>query len=75
MPIFFLSGALYPLTNLPAVLEAITRVDPLSYGVDALRTILIDRSVFGLTLDLAVLLSVTVVFLAIGSKLFSKIEV
>ena len=37
MPIFFLSGALYPLSNLPTALTVLTRLDPLSYGVDGLR--------------------------------------
>jgi ABC-2 type transport system permease protein len=37
MPIFFLSGALFPLTNLPKALAAITSIDPLSYGIDGLR--------------------------------------
>src|SRR6185312_5800513 len=37
MPIFFLSGALYPLSNLPAALAVLTQLDPLSYGVDGLR--------------------------------------
>jgi len=75
MPIFFLSGALYPLSNLPRVLGWITRADPLSYGVDGLRTTLIGRAHFGLTLDYAVLAGVAVVLLGIGSHLFSKIEV
>src|ERR1700748_272875 len=34
MPIFFLSGALFPLANLPAFMALITRLDPLTYGVD-----------------------------------------
>ena len=38
MPIFFLSGALYPLTNLPQALSIVTSLDPLAYGVDGLRT-------------------------------------
>ena len=37
MPIYFLSGALYPLRNAPPVLEAIARIDPLAYGIDGLR--------------------------------------
>ncbi len=37
MPIFFLSGALYPLSNLPGALTVMTQLDPLSYGVDGLR--------------------------------------
>ena len=75
MPIFFLSGALYPLTNLPKVLAFITRLDPLSYGVDALRTTLIGISSFGAALDAAVLCIVAAVFLGIGSYLFSKIQI
>lgn len=74
LPIFFLSGALFPLTNLPKVLSAITRVDPLSYGVDGLRTALIGVSHFGAAQDAAVLASIAVVLLVIGSKLFSRIQ-
>ena len=52
MPIFFLSGALYPLANLPAALTVATRLDPLSYGVDGLRGAFIDQSYFGVPTDL-----------------------
>ena len=47
MPIFFLSGALFPLTNLPTALTIATRLDPLTYGVDGLRGALIGVSHFG----------------------------
>jgi ABC-2 type transport system permease protein len=75
MPIFFLSGALYPLNNLPGVLSAVTRLNPLAYGVDGLRTTLIGVSHFGLAADGSVLVLVTMVLLFIGSYLFSKIQV
>lgn len=75
MPIFFLSGALYPLNNLPSVLSVVTRLDPLAYGVDGLRTTLIGMSHFGLAADLSILLLVTMTLLFIGSYLFSKIQV
>lgn len=75
MPIFFLSGALFPLDHLPKVLGAITAVDPLSYGIDGLRGVLIGRTHFGLLADLAVLSAVAVVMLSIGSYLFSQIEI
>jgi ABC-2 type transport system permease protein len=75
MPMFFLSGALYPIDNLPKVFSMIVRLDPLSYGVDALRTILISRSFYGLTLDLAVLSIVAFVFVLIGTKMFSRVQV
>lgn len=74
MPLFFLSGALFPLNNLPKVLGVITRIDPLSYGVDGLRTTLIGISHFGATQDALVLCAIAIVFLAIGSRLFSKIQ-
>ncbi len=75
LPIFFLSGALYPLSNLPKALSIVTRLDPLAYGVDALRTVLIGVAHFGLLADFSVLVVVTVILLFIGSYLFSKIQV
>jgi ABC-2 type transport system permease protein len=75
MPLFFLSGALFPLTGLPAILGDLTKIDPLSYGVDSFRTLLVNTSHFGLGLDFTVLAVFTIVFLGVGSYLFSKIEV
>jgi ABC-2 type transport system permease protein len=75
MPIFFLSGALYPLTNLPRVFSFVVSLDPLAYGIDGLRSALIGRSHFGATLDAAVLIAVAAVLLVIGSRLFSRVQV
>ena len=75
MPIFFLSGALYPLANLPAALAVATRLDPLSYGVDGLRGAFIDQSYFGEPTDLAVLIALATLFLALGARAFSRIQV
>src|SRR5262249_12003586 len=66
MPIFFLSGALYPLSDLPAALTVLTHLDPLSYGVDGLRGAFISRSHFGAVLDLAVLGGLAALFLMLG---------
>ena len=74
MPIFFLSGAIYPLDGLPRVLAALTRVDPLTYGIDGMRGLLIGRTHFGIGVDLAVLSGVAVVFVFFGAWRFSKIE-
>ncbi len=73
-PLFFLSGALFPLKGLPAVLHYITAVNPLSYGVDALRGALIDMSHFGMATDLVVLGAAAVMFTVIGGRLFGKIQ-
>ena len=59
MPLFFLSGAIYPLDGLPRVLAALTRVDPLTYGVDGIRGLMIGRTHFGIAVDLAVLFAKT----------------
>jgi ABC-2 type transport system permease protein len=75
MPIFFLSGALYPLSNLPAALTVLTRLDPLSYGVDGLRGAFIGLSHFGEATDLAVLGVLAALFLALGARAFSRIQV
>ena len=75
MPIFFLSGALFPLMGLPRALDLIARIDPLSYGVDGLRGSMTGMSHFGLPTDLAVLSVLTVALLLAGSRLFSRIQV
>jgi len=75
MPLFFLSGALFPLDNLPKSITIIARLDPLSYGVDGLRGILIGQSHFGLWTDFAVMGAILVILLGIGSYLFSRIEI
>ena len=75
MPIFFLSGALFPLMGLPRALDLIARIDPLSYGVDGLRGSLTGMSHFGLQTDFAVLSLLTVALLLAGSRLFSRIQI
>ncbi len=75
MPLFFLSGALFPLEGLPKALAVITRVDPLSYGIDSFRGLFVGTYHFSLGLDFAVLAVIAAIFLGLGSYFFSKIEV
>jgi ABC-2 type transport system permease protein len=74
MPAFFLSGGLFPLADAPNALQIIASVDPLSYGIDGLRTALIGVSHFGVGTDLLVLSLFTAIFLGVGGYLFSKIQ-
>jgi ABC-2 type transport system permease protein len=74
MPIYFLSGALFPLAGLPVVLKYMTRIDPLSYGIDAMRNLLLGASEFTLLVSLAVLCGASVLFVALGGYSFSKIQ-
>lgn len=74
MPIFFLSGAFFPLDGLPKGILSVVKFNPLSYGVDALRGSLVGLNHFSLWHDFYVLGAVIVVFLFLSSYLFSKIE-
>jgi len=75
MPLFFLSGALFPLQGLPQIFIKIASLDPLSYGVDGLRASLIGGTHFGFLTDFIVLGAVASLFLVLGSYFFSKMEV
>ncbi|MEM0231381.1 MAG: ABC transporter permease [Candidatus Woesearchaeota archaeon] len=74
MPIFFLSGALFPLTELPRGIFLVTRFDPLSYGVDGLRFALTGTAAFSLLYDFLVMVGVGVLFVGMGSYFFSKVQ-
>lgn len=74
MPMFFLSGALFPLANIPPLLRTLATIDPLSYGVDGMRALLIDAAHFGIATDVTVLLAIMAAFLGIGSYRFTKLE-
>ena len=75
MPIFFLSGALFPLANLPTGLAIATRVDPLTYGIDGLRGAFIGLSYFSPGTDVLVMCGVAAIFLVLGARSFSKIQI
>ena len=74
MPVFFLSGALFPLQGLPRTLDIIARLDPLTYGVDGLRGALIQISYFGAMTDLGILSLVAAGMVVLGGYLFSRIQ-
>ena len=75
MPIYFLSGALFPLVGLGKILSLITKLDPLSYGIDGMRAVLLKKSAFDPVMDLTVLVCVGAVLLVFGAYRFSKIEI
>ncbi|MCL5781870.1 MAG: ABC transporter permease [Patescibacteria group bacterium] len=75
MPVFFLSGALFPLDTAPQVLKIIATFNPLSYGVDGLRAMLTGIAHFGTFVDISVLTTTTMIFIAIGAWLFNRIKI
>jgi ABC-2 type transport system permease protein len=73
MPLFFASNALYPVKVMPGWLQGLSRVNPLSYEVDALRTLLIG-SAGDLALDFGVLVAAVVVGVAASSALIGRLS-
>jgi len=73
-PLFFLSGAFYPLTNLPWAIRSLSFVDPLTYGIDGLRAVLIRSHSFPLVLDFLILAGFAAAMLFLGAYSFEKSE-
>jgi ABC-2 type transport system permease protein len=74
-PLFFLSGALYPLTSAPDWLRILGYINPLSYSVDALRWALINQHHFSLAVDLGVIVLTLGVSLWFAVSRFNRIQV
>ena len=75
MPLFFASNAIYPIAIMPDWLKVVARVNPLTYQVDLLRTLMIrgGMSSFGIATDLAVLSSALVLLVLLTAKLYPSI--
>lgn len=74
MPLFFLSTALYPLTNVPEFLRIISTYNPVSYMVDALRYLLSNTTEFGFKTDLVVIAITTLVAVVFAVNRFNRVE-
>ena len=75
MPLFFASNAIYPVAIMPGWLRVVAHVNPLTYEVDALRTLMLSSgtSEFGLPLDFVVLFAITGVLVLIGGALYPTV--
>jgi ABC-2 type transport system permease protein len=75
MPLFFASNAIYPIAMMPDWLKAISRANPLTYEVDALRSLMLQHGVgvFGFWYDFAVLTVSIVILVSIGAKLYPRV--
>jgi ABC-2 type transport system permease protein len=73
-PLFFLSGALFPIDNLPTWLKLITLVDPATYSVDALRNSILHLGTYSFEYDLGVLLLFTFIITIIGILSFRRMK-
>jgi ABC-2 type transport system permease protein len=75
MPLFFASNAIYPTSIMPDWLKWVAHVNPLSYEVDGLRTLMLagGQSTFGLPTDFAVLVIVLGVLVVIGGLMYPRL--
>jgi ABC-2 type transport system permease protein len=73
-PLFFLSGALFPIDNLPDWLAAITVANPVTYGVDAIRGLMLGTYHFGLVVDFVVLVVFAIAMMVLGTYSFKRMK-
>jgi ABC-2 type transport system permease protein len=73
-PLFFLSGALFPLNNLPKWLSFLTAADPAAYAVDALRNLMLGTGTYAVGFDLALLVGYIAALGAFGIFSFSRMR-
>jgi len=74
-PLFFLSGSLFPITNLPSWLAPFIFVNPITYAVDGVRGVLIGVSKFNVALDFAVISLFSIAMIIIGSYAFKRMKI
>jgi ABC-2 type transport system permease protein len=74
MPMFFLSGALFPLGNAPEIVRMISYIDPLTYAVEAMRFLLIGQSTMPIELSAGVMVVFFAITTAAATYLFNRIE-
>jgi len=75
MPLVLLSGAFFPITNLPGWLKILVYANPLTYGVEALRWCLLGNSTIPISLSVAVLVIFSIAMIALGGRLFGTMRV
>ncbi len=71
-PLFFLSGALYPLENLPVWLQTLTYGNPLTYVVDGMRGVLLGVNHFPLYIDFGIPLAFMLALIGAGTLSFMR---
>ncbi len=73
-PLFFFSGALFPLENLPPWLTLLTYIDPVTYGVDGIRGVLLGASRFPLIINFTALSVFALAMIWVGRFTFRRMQ-
>ncbi len=74
LPLFFLSGALFPLTDAPLWMRVVSSIDPLRYGVDGMRGVLIGVHNYPILLDFIIVLGIAIGLIIVSDFAFRKIQ-
>lgn len=81
LPMFFLSGALYPVKSLPLFLQYLSKINPLSYGIDSFKHIILTADAesvlstdFSLVMDISVVVVFSIIMIILTSFSFERIE-
>jgi ABC-2 type transport system permease protein len=74
MPIFFASNAIYPLSLMPDWLRLVSRFNPLTYQVDALRALMLTAGTtdYGLLVDFGILAAATAALTAMAARMYAR---
>ncbi len=75
LPLFFLSGAIFPLTNIPKGLVIVTKLNPLGYGIDLLRGYMSGASYYSHLLSFGILIGLSIIVLWVGVRRFDRMSV
>ena len=73
-PMFFFSGALFPINNLPNYLMLITVLNPVTYAVDGMRGLILGSSQLPIALDLGILVAFAAIMMGIGTWTFKRLK-
>lgn len=73
-PMFFFSGALFPINNLPNYLMLVTVLDPVTYAVDGMRGLILGSSQLPIALDMAILTAFAAIMVGIGTWTFKRLK-
>ena len=71
-PLFFLSGSISPIQNLPIFIRIFSYMDPLTYAIDGMRSVLIKSSMFPVSFDLLVCIIISLLMVALASYFFER---
>jgi ABC-2 type transport system permease protein len=75
LPMFFLSGSIFPLINIPTSLKIVTHINPLTYGTDLLRGYMAGGGYYSPLLSFGILVGLCLIVLAVGVRRFNRMSI